>query len=148
MSHFSHIYKSLYKDTPHYIPYDLVGFARDASLMSTLQIISTSVCISALPLLVSSAPIGWQTGMERFIRAAIMLGLYAALFGWERWSLHSTRKAHIIILRLLGCQACPAHLPPPAEAKRSYKEAWGWMQGTNSSATVQHLIIAPSWHSG
>lgn len=45
-----------------------------------------------------------QTGMERLLRSGIMLAVYAGLFGWQHWSLASTRKAHIVILRILGCQ--------------------------------------------
>lgn len=62
-------------------------------------------------LLCAILPLCSQTGMERLIRAGIMLSVYAALFGWEKWTLHSTRKAHIVILRILGCQACDTRPP-------------------------------------
>ena len=47
-----------------------------------------------------------QRGVERLLRAVIMLSVYAGIFGFRTWTLHSTRKAHITWLRLLGCQAC------------------------------------------
>ncbi len=46
-----------------------------------------------------------QRGVERLLRAVIMLSVYAGIFGFHTWTLHSTRKAHMTWLRLLGCQA-------------------------------------------
>jgi hypothetical protein len=45
-----------------------------------------------------------QAGVERLLRAGFMCALFAGLFGTGHWRLHTTRRAHIIVLRLLGCQ--------------------------------------------
>jgi len=42
--------------------------------------------------------------VERLLRAAFMLALFAALFGSAHWTMHATKKCHITVLRLLGCQ--------------------------------------------
>jgi len=45
-----------------------------------------------------------QVAVERLLRAAFMLALFAALFGSAHWTMHATKKCHITVLRLLGCQ--------------------------------------------
>lgn len=50
-----------------------------------------------------------QAGVERLLRAGFMCALFAGLFGTGHWKLHTVRRVHIIVLRLLGCQVlnCP-----------------------------------------
>jgi hypothetical protein len=45
-----------------------------------------------------------QAGVERLLRAGFMCTLFAGLFGTGHWKLHTIRRTHIIVLRLLGCQ--------------------------------------------
>lgn len=63
--------------------------------------------------------------MERLLRAGFMCALFAGLFGTGHWRLHTTRRVHIIVLRLLGCQV--QHLPCKSQIVPVKKgSAFGW----------------------
>lgn len=46
------------------------------------------------------------------MRAGFMCALFAGLFGTANWKLHTTHKAHIVVLRLLGCQVLKSDSAP------------------------------------
>ena len=86
-----------------------------------------------------------QRGVERLLRAVIMLSVYAGIFGFRTWTLHSTRKAHITWLRLLGCQArncCAAHhgpLPSVLEQRNALHTECRLCSAFKGNGTASHF---------